>query len=179
MSDFKDRSAATPEAQAERRAAELDAARRRARDLHPLPPAERPRGPGRRPRTDGEREDWAQVYEQERRTPTPPPQTRTERFRQRLQRRLRLADARIERVLGSRQRLGNAIDTAMDAILFARRTGTPATKMDRYRERHKRARHRLDRYERAVEPVVRDHDAAVRREALTRERQHEREHESG
>ena len=89
----------------------------------------------------------------------------------------RLADARIERVLGSRRRLGNAIDTAMDAILIARRTGTPAAQMDRYRERHKRARHRLDRYERSVEPVVRDHDAAVRREALTRERQHEREHE--
>ena len=231
MSDFKDRRETTPQAQAERRAAELDAARRRARDLHPLPPAERSRGPGRRPRTDGEREDWAQVYEQERRTPTPPPQTRTERFRQRLQRRLRkagesrdraraiaerlvprprgrhgivrrtwarlaaavrrpvdrfaarqaldarLADARIERVLGSRRRLGNAIDTAMDAILSARRTGTPATQMDRYRERHNRARRRLDRYERSVEPAVRDHDAAVRREALTRERQHEREHE--
>ncbi len=64
----------------------------------------------------------------------------------------RLADARIERVLGSRWRLGNAIDTAMDAILLARRTGTPVTQMDRC-------------YERAVEPVVRDHDAAVRREA--------------
>ena len=231
MSDFKDRRETTPKAKAERRAAELDAARRRARDLHPLPPAERPRGPGRRPRTDGEREDWAQVYEQERRTRTPPPETRIERFRQRLQRRLRkagesrdraraiaerlvprprgrhgivrrtwarlaaavrrpvdrfaarqaldaqLAAARLERVLGSRQRLGNAIDTAMDAILSARRAGVPAVQMDRYRERHKRARRRLDRYERAVEPVVRDHDAAVRREALTRERQHEREHE--
>ena len=89
----------------------------------------------------------------------------------------RLADARIERVLGSRRRLANAIDTAMDAILIASRTGTPATQMDRYRERHNRARRRLNRYERAVEPVVRDHDAAVRREALTRERQHERDGE--
>ena len=88
-----------------------------------------------------------------------------------------LAVARIERVLGSRRRLGNAIDTAMDAILIARRAGVPAVQMDRYRERHKRARRRLDRYERAVEPVVRDHDEAVRREALTRERQHERERE--
>ena len=89
----------------------------------------------------------------------------------------RLAGARIERVLGSRQRLSNAIDTAMDAILSARRAGVPAVQMDRYRERHKRARRRLDRYERFVEPVVRNHNAAVRRETLTRERQHERERE--
>ena len=169
--------AATPEAKAERRAAELDAVRRRARDLDPLPPTERPRGPGRRPRTDGEREDWAQVFEQERRTHTPPPQTRTERFRQRLQRRLRkagtprdqarataerlvprprsrhgilrrtwarlaaavrrpvdrfavrraldakLAAARLERVLDIRRRLRDAIDTALDAAIFASRVG--------------------------------------------------------
>ena len=80
-------------------------------------------------------------------------------------------------MLGSQRRLGNAIDTAMDAILLARRAGVPAVQMDRYRERHKPARRRLDRYKRAVEPFVRDHDAAVRREALTRERQHERERE--
>ena len=231
MSDFKDRRETTPQAQAERRTAELDATRRRARDLYPLPPAERPRGPGRRLRTDGEREDWAQVYEQERRTPTPPPRTRTERFRQCLQRRLRKAGESRDRARAIAERLvprprrrprhrpahlgapggrgpparrplrgasgarrpdrrrarrararqptaaGNAIDTAMDAILSARRAGVPAVQMDRYRERHKRARRRLDRYERAVEPVVRDHDAAARREALTRERQHEREHE--
>ena len=39
--------------------------------------------------------------------------------------------------------------------------------------RHKRARRRLERYERSAEPVVRDHDAATRREARARERQHE------
>ena len=169
MSDFEPGGrATTPQAKAEQRAAELDAARQRARDLHPLPPAERSRGPDRRPRTDGEREDWTQVYEQERRKPTPP-QTRTERFRQRRLRKAgaspgqarataerlvprprprhgilrrtwarlaaavrrpvdyfaarqaldaQLADARIERVLGSRRRLGNAIDTAMDAVLI-------------------------------------------------------------
>ena len=233
MSYFEtDRGAATPQAKAEQRAAELDAARQRARDLHPLPPAERPRGPGWRPRTDGEREDWAQVYEQERRTPTPLPQTRTERFRRRLQRRLRkagasrdrarataerlvprsrhrhgilrrtwarlgaavrrpvvdrfaarraldaqLAAARLERVLGIRRRLSDAIDTAMDAVLFASSARAPAEQIDRCYARHKRARRRLDRYERSVEPVVRDHDGAVRREVLTRERQHEREHE--
>ena len=232
MSRFKpDRRAATPQAKAEQRAAELDAARRRARDLHPLPPAERSRGPGRRPRTDGEREDWARVYEQERRTPTPPPQKRTDRFRQRLQRRLRkagaspdrarataerlvprprrrhnilrrtwarlaaavrrpgdrfaarraldarLAAARLERVLDIRRRLRDAIDTAMDAVLIARRAGAPAAQMDRCYARHKRARRRLDRYERSVEPVVRDHDAATRREARAREWKHERERE--
>ena len=232
MSRFKpDRRAATPEAKAAQRAAELDATRRRARDLYPLPPAERSRGPGRRPRTDVEREDWARVYEQERRTNTPPPQTRTERFRQRLQRRLRkagatrdrarataerlvprprhrhgilrrtwdrlaaavrrpvdrfaarqeldakLAAARLERVLGIRRRLRDDIDTALDAILIARRAGAPAAQMDRCYERHKRARLRLDRYERSAEPVVRDHDAAIRREALAREWKHERERE--
>ena len=42
MRYFKpDRRAATPQAKAEQRAAALDAARRRARDLHPLPPAGR------------------------------------------------------------------------------------------------------------------------------------------
>ena len=46
MSDFQDPGAAMPEAKAEQRAAELDAARWRARDLHPLPPAEQRRGPG-------------------------------------------------------------------------------------------------------------------------------------
>ncbi len=228
MSYFKpDGRATPPQVKAEQRAAELDAARRRARDLHPLPPAERPRGPGRRPRTDGEREDWARVYEQERRTHTPPPQTRTERFRQRLQRRLRkagtprdqarataerlvprprprhgilrrtwarlaaavrrpvdrfaarqaldakLAAARLERVLDIRRRLRDAIDTAMDTALLARRAGATAAQMDHCHERHKRARRRLDRYECSVEPVVRDHDAAVRQEALAREWKHE------
>ncbi len=106
MSDFKpDRNAATSQAKAEQRAAALDAARRRARALHPLPPAERSRGPGRRPRTDVERDDWERVYERERRMHTTPPQTRTERFRQRLQRRLRKAGASRERARATAERL--------------------------------------------------------------------------
>lgn len=46
MSRFRpDRRTATPQSKAEQRAAALDAARRRARDLLPLPPTERSRGP--------------------------------------------------------------------------------------------------------------------------------------
>ena len=73
--------------------------------------------------------------------------------------------ARLERVLGIRRRLSDAINTAMDAVLIARSAGAPAAQMDRCWARHKRARHRLDRYERSAEPIVRDHDAASRREA--------------
>ena len=106
MSYFKpDRSAATRQAKAEQRAAALYAARRRARALHPLPSTERSRGPGRRPRTDVERDDWARVYEAERRTHTPPPQTRTEQFRQRLQRRLRKAGAAPDRARANAEHL--------------------------------------------------------------------------
>ncbi len=232
MSHFKpDRGAATPQAKAAQRAAELDAARRRARDLHPLPSAERPRGPGRRPRTDGERDDWAQVYERGTADGHAAPQTRTERFLLRLQWRLRkagasrdrarataqrlvprprrrhgivrrtwarlaaavrrpvdriaarraldvrLAAARLERVLCIRRRLSDAVQTAMDAVLIASSTRAPAAQIDRCYARLERARRRLDRYERSAEPVVRDHDAAVQREARARERQHERERE--
>ncbi len=65
----------------------------------------------------------------------------------------------------------------MDAVLLASSVRAPATQMDRCWARHKRAQRRLDRYERSAEPVVRDHDAALRREARARERQYERERE--
>ena len=133
---------------------------------------------------------------EERRThATPPPRTRTERFRQRLQRRLgkagaprdrarataaerlvlrprhrhgilrrawprlaaavcrpvdrfaarqtldtRLAAARLERVLGIRRRLGNAVQTAMDAVLIARAPARPLRRWDRCWARHKHPR---------------------------------------
>ena len=65
----------------------------------------------------------------------------------------------------------------MDAVLLASSARAPAAQMDRCWARHKRAQRRLDRYERSAEPVVRDHDAALRREAWARERQYERERE--
>lgn len=86
----------------------------------------------------------------------------------------RRAAARLERVPGIRRRLHDAIDTAMDAVLLASRARCAAGPLPRTAQAQKC---RLDRYERAVEPVVRDHDAAVRRETLTWQRQHERERE--
>ena len=89
----------------------------------------------------------------------------------------RLAAARLERVLCIQRRLSDAVQTAMDAVLIASSTRAPAAQIDRCYARLERARRRLDRYERSAEPVVRDHDAAVQREARARERQHERERE--
>ena len=72
----------------------------------------------------------------------------------------RLAAARLERVLGIRRRLSDAVKTGMDAVLITSSARAPAEQMERCYVQHKRSQRRLDRYERSVELVVRDHDAA-------------------